>query len=844
MLPFYFLSFAPLKHAIHSMVLKQFSFLASLYFVLFVGLVPELLAQKTYQIQKTVEKIKCDGILDESSWQNAAYMQDFIQNNPSPGKKATQNTIVKLLYDDNAIYVGAMLYDDEPHKILKEFTIRDQSANADRFGISFDTYSDGINAFNFEVTASGIQIDQRITSVDEDRNWDAVWESEVRITDEGWFVEMIIPYNALRFPKNVVQNWKVQAYREIRRLREFSTWNEQKPEIEGVVNQYGFLQGIENIKSPLRLSFTPYLSAYYDVIGRPGGASHVKNTSYAAGMDLKYGINDSYTLDMTLIPDFGQVISDQQVLNLTPFEVYFDENRPFFTEGLELFNKGNIFYSRRVGGTPFAIDRAVSEARVKEGRVLDNPSVNRLINVSKLSGRNASGLGFGVFNGIEAEAHATIEDKFGKTYEVMTNPLTNYSVLVAEQNLRNNSNISLMNTNVMRRGAFEDANVTGLFVNLKDSSQTYQIQVNPVYSRIFRDGTDKTGFANYLYGGKVSGKWIYTLENSIESDRLDLNDLGFLRNPNEFGTTLTYGYNNYKPANKNIIFYRLSHSTFLEYLYKPRLYTDFNTTLDAFVLFQNRVGWNSTLILEPLKTRDFFEPRTGAFEYYMAWLANVRLRQYISTDYRKKLAVDASVNHRYFFDSDWSVTDISLAPRYRFNDHFSLRYNLNYSININEPGYFNSRDLNLDLQNSDNQPVLGVRNRFVTTSTVTGSYIVNKNLGIDCRIRHYLATVKYTNYGLLSREGIVEPQSQPDGKVLNMIHTNVNLFNIDMQLRWRFRPGSDLFLVWKNSISRFDRAVDTALFDNLKNTINEPQNNSISLRAIYWLDVNKISQGV
>jgi hypothetical protein len=340
----------------------------------------------------------------------------------------------------------------------------------------------------------------------------------------------------------------------------------------------------------------------------------------------------------------------------------------------------------------------------------------------------------------------------------------------------------------------------------------------------------------------VSGKWTFTYENSIESDNFDLNDLGFLRNPNEFGNTLAYGYNNYKPKNKNIIFYRLNHSVFLEYLYKPRLYTDFNTTFDAFVLFQNRIGWNSTVILEPLKTRDFFEPRTGGFEYYLAWLSNIRLRQYISTDYRKKLAIDASVNHRYFFSSLWSVTDIQMTPRYRFNDHFSLSCRLNYSININEPGYFNSRHLNVQEINPNGLPLLGIRNRHITTSTLTGSYIVNKNLGIDCRIRHYLATVNYKNYGILNNEGLVQSQIKPEQNILNMINTNVNLFNVDLQLRWRFRPGSDLFLVWKNSISKFDRDIETTVFGNLKNTINEPQNNSISLRAIYWLDVNKMIQ--
>jgi hypothetical protein len=799
-----------------------------------------LFGQKSYQIIKTSEKIECNGILNEEIWNFASPMDSFIQNNPSPGQQATQTSIIKMTYDDNAIYIGALLYDNDPKKILKEYTIRDRSGNADRFGISFDTYADGINAFNFEVTASGIQIDKRITTEGDDINWDAVWESEVKITEDGWIVEMIIPYNALRFPKKDVQSWKVQAYREIRRLREFSTWNEQKPEIEGEVNQFGFLTGINNVKSPIRISLTPYISTYYDVIGRPNNQSSIHNTSYAAGMDLKYGINDAYTLDMTLVPDFGQVISDQQVLNLTPFEVYFDENRPFFTEGLELFNKGNIFYSRRVGGTPFAINDASDEAQRVKGKVLNNPSTNRLINVSKLSGRNGSGLGFGLFNGIEAQTSATIEDGEGNVFDITTNPLTNYSVVVVDQNLKNNSNVSFMNTNVMRKGRYADANVTGLFLNLKDSTQTYQFSINPVYSAILNGGTNRYGFANYLNAGKISGNWVYSLENSIESSDFDLNDLGFLQNPNEFSNLLSYGYNNYKPKNDKIIFYRLSHSAYLAYLFNPMLYSDFNNTFDAFVLFKNRLGWNSTITVEPLKTRDYFEPRTGNFDFYMTWLENIRFRQYISSDYRKKLAIDASVNYRYFLNSDWTSYGISLAPRYRFNDHFSLIYNLNVSQNFNEPGYFNSNGIDMSQINPSGDPILGVRDRNIVVSTMTGTYIFNKNLGIDCRIRHYWAEVTYNNYGILDREGLVVNQNNPDANILNIINNNLNLFNIDLQLRWRFRPGSDLFIVWKNNISKFDRSVDYSLVQNLKNTFEEPQNNSLSLRAIYWLDVNKV----
>ena len=349
-------------------------------------------------------KIELDGILDEDVWQKVPQANGFVQTEPVPGQAATFDTDVKILYDNEAIFVGAKLYDPEPNKILKELSIRDQTGNAETFSVFFDSYKSGLNGFLFTVTSSGVQVDAIVSNHNDDNNWNAVWESMVHIGDFGWSVEMKIPYSAIRFPESENQTWHVQCGREIRRFRETSYWNRIDPTIEGWVQQSGRLEGIKNIKPPVRLSISPYVTGYLDINHDPNRVENQTSIApaYNIGMDLKYGINDAFTLDMTLIPDFGQVISDQQVLNLSPFEVFFQENRQFFTEGIELFDKGNLFYSRRIGDRPLKYFSVYNQLEDGE-RIVDNPSISQLYNATKISGRTESGTGLGVFNAIVSE---------------------------------------------------------------------------------------------------------------------------------------------------------------------------------------------------------------------------------------------------------------------------------------------------------------------------------------------------------------------------------------------------------------------------------------------------------
>jgi len=300
-------------------------------------------------IIRTDKPPRIDGILNDVSWEKATFLTEFVQFEPVLNAKPGLPTKVMLLYDDNALYIAAEMFDPNPDSIARQLGERDnEDLNADYFGVGFDTYNQQQDAYYYLVSASGIQVDGRIA----DETFDAVWESAVKINSNGWSVEMRIPYSALRFPAKDSQEWGFQVVRRIRRYREEIQW---APEEKGSGNRlvhWGKLTGFENIKPPLRLSFTPYVSANIQHNSDPALADDPWTSAFNGGMDIKLGINESFTMDMILLPDFSQVQSDKIQKNLTALELIYDENRTFFNEGTDLFQKGNLFYSRRIGRTP------------------------------------------------------------------------------------------------------------------------------------------------------------------------------------------------------------------------------------------------------------------------------------------------------------------------------------------------------------------------------------------------------------------------------------------------------------------------------------------------------------
>lgn len=829
-------------HRLKKSRLKRCSLVSIIGFILCIqnqpcyGLNPD----KTLRACRTNEAIKIDGKLNEPIWNQCISASGFIQTEPTPGLPATFETETYFLYDDNAIYVGARLYDPEPDKILKELSLRDNFGNADNFRVFFDTYRSGLNGFIFGVTASGVQRESVVTNNIEDANWNAVWESAVSKDEHGWYVELRIPYSSLRFPSTDVQVWNIQFCREIRRYRESSYWAPIVPTINGWVQQSGQVTDIVNIKSPIRLSLTPYLSTYVNTTYNPSASDKKlsSGTAYSAGLDLKYGINDAFTLDMTLIPDFGQVISDRQVLNLSPFEVFFEENRQFFTEGTELFTRGKLFYSRRIGGKPLHYYEVSSQLKSNE-TIIKNPEVSQLYNATKISGRTVNGTGIGAFNAFVGEEFALIRDSEGHERTIKTNPFTNYNAIVFDQNLRNNSFVSLINTNVTRLGDDYDANVTGGFFNFKTKDQRYFFSGAGVFSQKKYVTENVNGHTYYFSLGKISGNWTYEGGTSIESDKYNPNDMGFLYSPNEKFYYMKGAYTQYKPTNEKLQQIRYSANTSYSRLFRPDVFTDYVINFENFLLWKTRfaIGFNASL--RPLLSYDYFEPRTTDFSRYLSIPSNYLLGGFVSSDYRKPFAYDIRLSHKYFETPHRSNTNISLNPRIRFSDHWSLFTGTSISVIRNEPGYVNKILAESDIEELRSDDILtGIRHRLIVENSITGRLIVNSVMGVNIRIRHYWDKVRYQEFGRLADNGsiqIIEYNGiNRDGNPI--YDRNVNIFNIDLQYNWRFAPGSDIIFVWKNQIFNSNQQFNKDYIANLGGLFESTQSNNISIRVLYFLD--------
>lgn len=800
--------------------------------------------RKTTSAKRIHSEMKIDGVLDEEAWQGAEVATGFIQIDPVPGDPASQKTEVRVLYDDDGIYVGAYLRDTNPQLILKEFSERDDRGNTEFFGVVFDTYRDGLNGFAFNITASGVQQDIKFSGGFEDTNWDGIWTSDVRITDDGWVAELYIPYLSLRFANVPIQEWNVNFMREIRRHREFVTWNRVKPEIEGFINQAGHLEGIKDIKSPVRLSITPFVTGYVNTVSG-SGIDFDAEPAYTAGMDLKYGINDAFTLDMALIPDFGQVISDNQVLNLSPFEVFFEENRQFFTEGVELFNKGNLFYSRRVGGTPVNYLQAFTEAGTDEF-VTENPLTTQLINATKVSGRTSRGTGLGFFNAVTAPQHATlIHRTTGEKRKVETSPLSNYNVLVADQNLPNNSVVTVLNTNVTRFGEVYDANTTGAFFSLRDKKQAYAVGGKIVSSNQYGDNIQTvSGLSHSLSVAKISGNWNAEVGYNVETDDYNINDMGFLFSPNEQLAFANVEYTKYKPKREAQQRWEVGLSTNYERLYAPNVFADFAINGRAFMLWKSRNALGVNFRLEPVETFDYFEPRTADFSQYMRWPTNWGAGGFFSSDYRKVFAIDCNVNYRRFDEPGRNYVDFGIGPRIRVNDRWSIFAEMGHARSDNETGYVFGNNTALTAL-LDGQIPFGRRDRRIYENAIRTRFIFTNNMFLNARIRHYWDQVTYDYLGGLQEDGLIR-QVTADGSVdgVRSFDYNTNFFNIDLFYTWRFAPGSDMIFVWKQAISSNDDDFDASYFQNLGGLFDKFQTNSISLRIIYFLDYNTVRKSM
>ncbi len=784
-------------------------------------------APKQIVARRTAATIKLDGLVDDAAWKDAPAALGYTEFRPTPfrAEDAANRTEVYMLYNDEGIYIGGYCHEKTKDSISTELNGRDGFGNNDFIGFIFDTYNDKINGFEYFITPLGEQMDAKMSPNNngnsEDFSWNAVWKSYAVIHDDGWSFEVFIPLSAIRFSKKNIQDWGLNITRRRQKTGQQFTWNPIDVNVNGFLTQEGFWTGLENIKPPLRLQFSPYFSTYANHF--PANQPGQKNwtSSVNGGMDVKYGISQALTLDMTLIPDFGQVQSDNQVLNLTPFEVKFNENRSFFTEGTELFSKGNLFYSRRIGGTPLHLYEVENHMNSNE-HIVKNPTETKLVNATKISGRLQNGLGIGFFNAITSPQYAIVEDDLKNQRKIQTSPLTNYNIIVLNQSLKHNSSVSLVNTNVWRSGNDYEANVTAGLFDFNDKKNMWNVGGKVAGSNLvgyLPGGKTQSGYSHSLYLGKTSGRFNLNIGQDLTNSKFNSNDMGYFTVNNFLDHYAWFGYRWTKPGKWYNNLY-LNLNAYYSRQLQPAAYRSANFNANINGQLKNLWYVGALIGYEP-HYNDFYEAREDG-RVFKGW-SDYFLDAWFQTNNAKKYNLYSELLYvkRTLFNSE--KYQFNFNHRYRFSKKLSVNYGLTLSPQNNNTG-FAARD--------GSDIIFGKRDIKNVENSMNIKYSFNDKMNLTARIRHYWSKVDYKEFFTLLQDGHLEKNSTFNENV----NQNINFFNVDATFTWQFAPGSFINLVWKNAAFDYNQVVNDGYLKNFNNTMKADDNNNISFKIIYFLD--------
>ncbi len=758
-----------------------------------------------------------DGMLTDEVWSQCKSSDDFLQWEPQWNVAPTHKTEVKVCYTNQGIYVGAMMFDSAPDSILYEMGMRDNTVNADHFAIEFDPYNTMQDSYYFQVTASGVQSESRRT----DGYYNAVWKSSVKILKNGWSAEMFIPFSAFSFPSKDIQEWRVQFYRNIRRYREIDELGLEDKTKDNDIQFWSVSDNLKNVKPPLRLFITPYLNGLLQKEASESNWSKTIN----GGLDLKWGVTQSHTLDITLLPDFSQVQSDNKVKNLTAFETVYSDYRPFFYESMSLFETGDLIYTRRIGGTPRFYSNVESSLDSNE-HIAENPQSTQLINAMKFYGRSANGLAVGFFNAITDKAVAYIEDDAGNRRSMETQPLTNYNIIVLNKALKGKSNLFFCNANTYRGKVQDNANVLALGGSYYFHDGAYKVYMLGGMSNKFI-GTDlnsKFAADGYKYDftfAKVNGKFQYQASAWIKDQHYDPNDMGVNFINNEVSTYYMLTY-----REPNAFWKVLNMYNTLTWSYATRLTTgmpttnylsySFSTVSRDHISYWGGLGWR------PDNVYDYYEPRNGQFwkaPRYFTGNAN------ISTDYRNTFALDATCQTTWVYEYNGINNYLYLSPLARLGNHLNLRYTASYQSNSGQRGFATG--------NENDTSIFGKRWVQTVENSLQVKYVVKNNLSVSFVTRYYWSKGKYFEFYRLMENGTL-------GKALVDFTGNCDFtysaFNFDFSFNWDFAPGSSLILTYKNElVNQLDNA-DEDYMHYLRYSFDNPFSNVLALKILYFID--------
>jgi hypothetical protein len=787
-------------------------------------------SQRLIVAVRTPSPPKIDGFLTDKVWSFAHPSSSFTQFDPVEGAAPTESTSVRILYDDHAIYFGIMMYDSHPKRIVRQLTRRDHASEADRISISIDSYQDRRTAFNFSVNVSGVQTDGIISGdgVSYDTNWDAVWESSTKIVKRGWSAELKIPFSALRFPPKKKYSWGVNFRRYISRKKETDEWAMIPHGETGMVSKIGRIVGIQNINPPAYLELLPYALARQLYQTTAALEDEKKKLEGGLGLDLRYGISTTATINATFNPDFGQVEADQAILNLTTFETYYPEKRPFFLEGSQIFDFGtafdgagmNLFYSRRIGLQP---DYQAADGE----QVLSLPKKTTILGAGKLTAHTANGITLGLLEAVTGEEYATVATSTGLIEQRLAAPLSNFSVVRVKKTLLESSSLGAMLTSVNRRRELP-AQSGGVDWNLRFANSTFAVDGYLAFSRTSADlVTRTTGTAGRVYLGKIAGKhWVYATTYSYASRRYDINDIGFILRPNDHGG---YSQIQYQELDAPGILRR----------YYIRLAGDYRWNFDNVNLTKN-FEFNPIFELKNFWTLSTsFQRNFSAYDD-----RETRGRELYKRPSEVQLKVGVQTDPRPKAVGSYSATFISTAKQgklftataditFRPVPWTELTASLLFASTVNEEAWVYPYGNLLP-----DTTVFGNRETNQYSATIGGTITFTRNLTLQIYGQLFLAKGHYDEFRrLISPSSFVDFDEDFRKRLMTQGLSpdfNRQVFNANVVLRWEYLPGSTVYLVWAQARNGFDDQFFTSFSRNFSNSFKLPSDNVFLLKINYW----------
>jgi len=816
--------------------------------------------------------INIDGKLNEPSWAAAVPSGDFTQSYPKVGAKPTDPTEVRVLYDDDALYVGVRMFDARPDSIAAQLARRDVTGiYSDWLHVMVDSYRDRRTSFRFSVNPRGVQKDvlEYDDNKGEDLNWDAVWEVATSVDSIGWTAEYRIPFSQLRFgsvPSGVERVWGFQVMRDVARRNERDSWSPWKQTDPGFVSFEGDLAGIVDIPTPRRLELMPYLSAKLTrAPGDPANPFYRSNdTKPSVGADLKYGLPLGLTLTATVNPDFGQVEVDPAVVNLSAYETFFPEKRPFFVEGANIFNIGSItggpsygsqqiFYSRRIGRPP---------QRFARGQFVDAPDATTIIGAGKLTGKVGPWT-VGILNALTAEEKARVIDASNVESRTPVEPLTNYFVgrvrrdfrggntilglggtaanrdlsdTVFKNLLRSSADVGSFdfehrwaNRQWMLSGALSRSLIEGsrpVIRNAQQSSARYYQRPDADYLSLDTTANSLSGYSAKL-GLNKAGDWSFSATAKSISPGFEVNDLGFMGRVDYRNLGAGSSYNNSKPG-KLLRSYNLFSGTNHAWNYGgDKIWTSFfnQVTLNFTNLWNFYAGGE----YDPSAVDDRLTrggPRGRQPTQYGGWTQ-------INTDQRKTVSYNLFADY-YADEAQGYARELSIGVDVRPSSSVHVTVSPDVSLYHNTIQFVRGATDPLATSTYGRRYVFG--NLFQTTLSATTrvEWTLTPLLSFQLyaqpfasagRFRSFKelltpATQDYAVYGQDNGSTITPVSDPTTGNTLSYtvdpdgpgIAPSFSINNPDFRthslrgnavVRWEYRPGSALFFVWQQQRSDF-----------------------------------------